>query len=82
MTWHLQQLGYQVNRKRVQRLMRVLGLEAIAPKPPKTSVAHPEHRIYPYLLRGLEIVRPNPCVVGRHHICPDATRVHVPLCDN
>ena len=59
LTWHLRQLGYQVNRKRVQRLMRVLGLETIAPKPPKTSVAHPKHRIYPYLLKGLEIVRAN-----------------------
>ena len=59
MSWQLRQLGYEVNRKRVQRLMRVLGLEAVAPKPPKTSVAHPEHRIYPYLLKGLEIVRTN-----------------------
>ena len=59
MTWHLQQLGHAMNRKRVQRLLRVRGLAAIAPKPPKTSVPHPEHRIYPYLLRDLEIVRAN-----------------------
>ena len=58
MTWHLRQLGHAVNRKRVQRLLRVMGLEALAPKPPQTSRAHPQHRIYPYLLRGLEIVRP------------------------
>ena len=55
---HLQRLGYKINRKRVQRLMRLMGLEAIYPKP-KTSKPHPEHRIYPYLLRGLEIERPN-----------------------
>jgi putative transposase len=59
MSWHLRQLGYPVNRKRVQRLMRVMGLEALAPKPPKTRVAHPEHRIYPYLLRDLAIERAN-----------------------
>ena len=45
-----------VNRKRVQRLMRLMGIEAIYPKP-NTSKAHPEHRIYPYLLRGLDINR-------------------------
>lgn len=55
---YLQRLGYKINRKRVQRLMRLMGLEAIYPKP-KTSIPHPEHRIYPYLLRGLEIERPN-----------------------
>jgi putative transposase len=55
---HLRRLGYPVNRKRVQRLMRLMGLEAIYPKP-KTSVAHPDHRVYPYLLRGLVIERPN-----------------------
>src|ERR671923_309332 len=42
--------GEEVNRKRVQRLMRVMGLEAIYPKP-KPSAAGREHRIYPYLLR-------------------------------
>jgi putative transposase len=50
--------GHQVNRKCVQRLMRLMGLESIAPKP-KTSEPHPEHPVYPYLLRGLEISRPN-----------------------
>jgi putative transposase len=55
---HLRRLGYPVNRKRVQRLMRVMGLEAIYLKP-RTSVLHPEHRVYPYLLRGLAIERPN-----------------------
>jgi putative transposase len=55
---HLRRLGYKVNRKRVQRLMRLMGLEAIYPKP-KTSRPHPEHRVYPYLLRHLNINRPN-----------------------
>jgi len=58
MTLHLQRLGYQANRKRIQRLMRLMGLEAIYPKP-KTSRPHPEHKIYPYLLRDLNIDRPN-----------------------
>lgn len=56
---YLRRLGYnKINRKRVQRLMRLMGLEAIYPKP-KTSKPHPEHKIYPYLLRNLEINRPN-----------------------
>lgn len=58
MTWWLTQNGHQVNRKRVQRLMRLMGIEAIYPKP-KTSEAAQQHRKYPYLLRGVEIVRPN-----------------------
>jgi putative transposase len=55
---HLRRLGYKINRKRVQRLMRLMGLEAIYPKP-KTSRPHPEHKVYPYLLRNLTIDRPN-----------------------
>jgi putative transposase len=50
--------GWVVNRKRVQRLMRVMGLEAIYQKP-NTSRPHPDHKVYPYLLRGLTIDRPN-----------------------
>ena len=50
--------GWPVNRKRVRRLMRVMGLEAIYQKP-NTSRGHPEHKVYPYLLRGLVIDRPN-----------------------
>ena len=50
----LQRKGYKVNRKRVQRLMRLMGLESIAPKK-RMSVADKAHKIYPYLLRGLEI---------------------------
>lgn len=54
----LRRQGYKVNRKRVQRLMRQMGLEAIYPKP-RTSRPHPQHRIYPYLLRGLAIDHSN-----------------------
>ena len=55
---HLRRLGYKINRKRVQRLMRRMGLEAIYPKP-RTSRPHPQHKVYPYLLRNLKINRPN-----------------------
>jgi len=55
---HLRRLGYKVNRKKVQRLMRLMGLEAIYPKP-KTSRPHPQHKVYPYLLRNLNIERAN-----------------------
>ena len=58
MVTFLKGLGYDNNRKRIQRLMRLMGLEAIYPKP-KTSKPHPAHKIYPYLLRQLCINRPN-----------------------
>jgi putative transposase len=58
MTDYLCRLDYAVNRKRIQRLMRLMGLEAVYAKP-RTSKAHPEHVKYPYLLLDLEIVRPN-----------------------
>ena len=54
----LRQDGWIVNRKRVRRLMRMMGLEAIYQKP-NTSKGHPDHKVYPYLLRGLSIDRPN-----------------------
>ena len=54
----LEQEGLLVNRKRVQRLMRLMGLEALYPKR-KTSIPGQGHRIFPYLLRGLAIERPN-----------------------
>jgi putative transposase len=58
MTEWLTRHGEEVNRKRVQRLMRVMGLEAIYPKP-RLSVAERGHKIYPYLLRGVKIERPD-----------------------
>ena len=54
----LREEGHAVNRKRVQRLMRLMGLESVAPKP-NTSRPAPEHPIYPYLLRNLDISRVN-----------------------
>ena len=58
MTHYLCRCGHAVNRKRIQRIMRQLGLAGMAPGP-TTSKAHPHHAIYPYLLRGLAIIRPN-----------------------
>ncbi len=58
MTRTLKGQGFNVNRKRVQRLMRVMGLESTAPKP-NTSKPAPEHAVYPYLLRNLEVSRVN-----------------------
>jgi putative transposase len=58
MMFELNKEGRWVNRKRVQRLMRVMGIEALVPRP-GTSKAAPGHKIYPYLLRGLTIAEPN-----------------------
>jgi putative transposase len=58
MTAWLRSQGYQVNRKRVRRLMRVMGLQAIYRRP-NTSKPAPDHQVYPYLLKGLEINRVN-----------------------
>lgn len=58
MTVVLRQQGYPVHRKRVQRLMRRLGIEAIYPKP-RLSQAYPEHQVYPYLLRDVAVTHPN-----------------------
>ena len=55
---YLKDCGYVVNRKKVQRLMQTLGLSGMMPGP-HTSKPHPQHKIYPYLLRGVEISRPN-----------------------
>ncbi|MDX1963913.1 MAG: DDE-type integrase/transposase/recombinase [Pirellulales bacterium] len=62
----------EVNRKRVQRLMRVMGIEGQAPGR-RTSQATPGHKVYPYLLRNVEILRPN------HVLSTDIT--YVPLSD-
>ena len=67
----LRRQGYKVNRKRVQRLMRLMGLKSVAPSP-NTSKAAPGHKVYPYLLRGLDINRPNQVW------CTDITYVRLP----
>lgn len=58
MTAWLRNQGYRVNSKRIRRLMRLMGLEAIYPKP-KLSQRSKEHKIYPYLLREIPIDRPD-----------------------
>ena len=55
---HFVNLGYKVGRRRIKRLMRKMGLIAVYQKP-RTTIPHPEHRIYPYLLKGMQIKRPN-----------------------
>ena len=54
----LQRQGWIINRKRVVRLMRHMGIEAIYPKP-NLSTPHPEHKKYPYLMRSVRVDRPD-----------------------
>ena len=70
MVRHLRREGTAVGRHRVRRLMRVMGLEALYRKP-RASVSHPEHRVYPYLLRGVKVERPD------HVWCADLTCIPV-----
>jgi putative transposase len=58
MTRWLRRQGHRVNRKRTGRLMRLMGLSVIYQKP-NTSRPHPEHKVYPYLLRDVSVTRPN-----------------------
>ena len=68
---HLQRQGYKINRKRVQRLMRLMGIQSVAPKP-NTSKPSKKHKIYPYLLSGLDINHSNQVW------CTDITYVRMP----
>lgn len=58
MTWHLRNEGHLMNEKRIRRLMRLMGLMPIYQKP-NTSKAARGHKIYPYLLRRLQVTQPN-----------------------
>ena len=58
MVMYLRGNGHLINRKRVQRLMGILGLAGMAPGP-NTSSPHPQNKIYPYLLRGVSVTHPN-----------------------
>jgi putative transposase len=58
MTKYLRRQGYRVNRKRVARLMRQMGIHGIAPKR-RLSWPNKDHRVYPYLLKNLDVIRPN-----------------------
>ncbi|MFT5085221.1 MAG: putative transposase [Lentisphaeria bacterium] len=55
---YLRRIGHQVNRKRVRRLMRKMGLKSVAPSP-NTSKSCPKHKVYPYLLNGLVVDHAN-----------------------
>ena len=68
MVRHLRRCGYDVGRRRVRRLMAKMGLSPIYQRP-RTSDPHPQHRVYPYLLRKLAIERPN------HVWCADVTYI-------
>jgi len=68
MARHLRREGHVVGRKRIRRLMRRMGLTAVYQKP-RTTVPHPEHRTWPYLLRNLVIDRPD------HVWCADITYI-------
>ena len=63
MTATLNDEGFSINRKRIQKLMRIMGIEAIYPKP-KTTTYDKEHKIYPYLLRNIDITKPNQVWAG------------------
>ncbi len=94
MTWHLRSKGWQINVKRVRRLMRKMGLMPIYQRP-RTSTPAPGHKIDPYLLRDMVIDRPNQVPlspkallssagqgVHRHHVCPLGSRLSVPRRDH
>jgi putative transposase len=68
---YLNREGFQVNRKRVQRLMRLMGLESVAPKP-NTSKRRKEHNVYPYLLKKMSITDPDQVW------CSDITYIRMP----
>lgn len=68
---YLNREGFLVNRKRVQRLMRLMGLESVAPKP-HTSKCRKEHKVYPYLLKKMSITDPG------HVWCSDITYIRMP----
>ena len=67
---HLRREGGRIGRRRAGRLMRLMGLQAIY-RAPRTGEPHPEHRVYPYLLKGLAIERAN------HVWCADITYIPV-----
>ena len=81
--------GIRVSRKRVQRLMRAMGLRAITRRP-STSRWSPEHPVYPYLLRNVRVTRPNQSlpptpmvgVGGGHHLPAHAPGVPLPVGDD
>ena len=77
MTVSLERSGETVNRKRVQRLMALMGLDAIFPKP-RTTVAAPDARVYPYLLRDRVLTHVNEVWSSDITYVPMTTWLHVP----
>ena len=77
MALHLRREGVRIGRRRAARLMRLMGLQAIY-RAPRTSAPHPEHRVWPYLLRGLGDRAAEPCLVRRYHLHPGAARLPLP----
>ena len=75
----LQELGYAVGRQRTGRLMGVMGIEPIYPKP-RLSAPGKGHKVYPYLLRGLDICRPQSGLVYGHHLHPAGHRPRLSGC--
>ena len=73
----LSEEGFPIERKRVRRLMRRMGIEALGPKPRTTKPA-PGHKIYPYLLRDPDDRAAKPSLGGRHHLYPDRPRLSLP----
>ena len=69
--------GHRVNRKRVQCLMRTMGLRAIY-RWPRTSKPGPGHKVYPYLLSGMEITQTKSGVGRRHHLHPHGQGFLIP----
>jgi hypothetical protein len=74
MVRHLRRNGHDVGRRRVRRLMAKMGLSPIYQRP-RTSDPHPQHRVYPYLLRIIGNRATQPCVVRRCDLYPDAAGV-------
>lgn len=81
MARHLRNQGYCVGRKPVRRLMVKMGLLAVY-QMPRTTVPHPEHLKYPYLLRNLVIERPSQDRSRGYHLHPDAAGVPLPRGDH
>ena len=68
--------GSKIGRRHVKTLMRRMGIEALYRRP-RTTKPEPGHKIYPYLLRGMTITRPNQVWAMGHHLHPDGTRLRL-----
>ena len=68
--------GCKIGRRHVKTLMKRMGIEALY-RHPRTTKPEPGHKIYPYLLRGLEITRPNQVWADGHHLHPDGARLRL-----